>query len=306
MRDLSLEKNDVSAGKKRYSTEMSEDDGGSEMSDGSNSDSEDDLPKKKRARKKDNREWTFIVQFNKNDHEPEDIQHLVFSECKKLMEVTILFRLTTASTKANDIFLWKHSNFWSTAKGVMQFQMLVCPMKRRFGCECQLKICRTDAYVSIEMRGTHDAESHAPEKDRSKFLKVAQIEAIRSGVRVAPKQSAKHLRRNLEHSSPNSRIDPELLSSVRRKVRKFRHELTMDSLKSGALDDSYGHLERLVEQRWFPTLLDVHNNPDAEFHFDMFDVFIIGKDLNPADDIVYMNMTSLWHICNWLRAIASG
>ncbi len=34
----------------------------------------------------------------------------------------------------------------------------------------------------------------------------------------------------------------------------------------------------------------------------MCDVFIIGKDLNPADDIVYMHITFLWHILNWLRA----
>ena len=67
-------------------------------------------------------------------------------------------------------------------------------MKRRFNCDCQLKICRSDLYVSVEMRGTHDENSHAPDKEVSKFLKVAQIEAIRDGVRVAPKQSAKHLR----------------------------------------------------------------------------------------------------------------
>ncbi len=33
---------------------------------------------------------------------------------------------------------------------------------------------------------------------------------------------------------------------------------------------------------------------------------MIGEDLNPSDDIVYMNMTSLWHIGNWLRAIDAG
>jgi hypothetical protein len=77
-------------------------------------------------------------------------------------------------------------------------------MKRRFDCDCQIKICRTLQYVSIEMRGTHDADSHAPEKDTSNFLKVAQISAIGTGVRNAPKQSAKLLRRNLENSSPET------------------------------------------------------------------------------------------------------
>jgi hypothetical protein len=44
------------------------------------------------------------------------------------------------------------------------------------------------------MRETHDAASYAPEKDQTNFLKLQQIEAILAGIRVAPKQSAKHLR----------------------------------------------------------------------------------------------------------------
>ncbi len=97
---------------------------------------------------------------------------------KKLMEITRLYRLSTTKPKKHDIFQWEHLNFWTAAKGALQFQMLICPMIRRFGCMSQLQICRTDHYVTLEIRGTHDAESHAPEKDTSKFLKEAQIEAI--------------------------------------------------------------------------------------------------------------------------------
>ena len=196
--------------------------------------------KGQRTRKLDSREWSLVTRIDRDGREPEEIEALIFTECKKLMEVTRLYRLSTTKPKKNDIFLWKHSNFWNAAKGAMQFQMLICPMIRRFGCMCQLKICRTDHYVTLEIRGTHDAESHAAEKDTSKFLKVAQIEAIRTGVRIAPGQSAKHLRRHLEHSSPTKRIAPELLPAVRRRVRKFRSELTMESLQSGAIDDSFG------------------------------------------------------------------
>ncbi len=52
-------------------------------------------------------------------------------------------------------------------------------MKGRLYCNCELKICRTDTSVSIEMCRTHDENSHAPEKDTSKFMNVAQIEAIK-------------------------------------------------------------------------------------------------------------------------------
>ncbi len=71
------------------------------------------------------------------------------------------------------------------------------------------------------MRGTHDAESHAPEKDKSNFLSVAQIDAIRTGVRMEPAQpeTAKHWRRHLDHCSPPKRSGTlQLLQAVRRRV----------------------------------------------------------------------------------------
>jgi hypothetical protein len=125
------------------------------------------------------------------------------------------------------------------------------------------------------MRGSHDENSHAPEKDVSKFLKVSQIEAIRQGVRMAPKQSAKHLRRNLAHCSPNSRIDPALQLSVRRKVQRFRAELTSELLDGLKVDDKFGSLVTLVDERWFATLLEQHNDPESDFHFSLFDVIMV-------------------------------
>ena len=136
--------------------------------------------------------------------------------------------------------------------------------------------------VYVEKRGVHDKDSHSAEKDQSKFLKLHQIEAIRSGVIVAPNQSAKHLRRNLMHASPEKRIAPSLARSVERQVRKFRGKLTDAKLEGIAVDDSYGSLVALVDAKWFTTLLGNHNNPDCEYHMDMYEPFIIGKGLNPG------------------------
>jgi hypothetical protein len=177
-------------------------------------------------------------------------------------------------------------------------------MKYRFGCNCELKIGRSAEYVTLETRGTHDLSSHAA--DNSKYLKVAQINAIRQGVRMAPKQSAKHLRRNLQQCSPNSRIEPKLIDSVRRKVRKFRVELTSELLDGLKMDDSYSTLHEFVQQRWFADLLAKHNDPDSDYHFNLFDVVVVGKNLSPEDDIVYMNMSSLWFLLNFLRNIEAG
>ncbi len=96
---------------------------------------------------------------------------------KEMMEVTRFFRLSTAPQKKDDIFWWNDWNLWTSSKGSMQFQMLICPMTRHFNCTCQLKICLTDLYVSIKMRGTYEADSHASDKDRSKHLSVVQTKA---------------------------------------------------------------------------------------------------------------------------------
>ena len=148
--------------------------------------------------------------------------------------------------------------------------------------------------VYVEKRGAHDKDSHSSDKDKSKFLKLHQIEAIRPGVIIAPKQTAKHLRRNLMHASPEKLIAPTLARSVERQVKKFRAKLTKDKLDGNSVDDSYGSLVALAEAKWFTTLLANHNDPDCDFHLDMYEPFIIGKGLNPGEDIVYMNISSLY------------
>jgi hypothetical protein len=57
---------------------------------------------------------------------------------------------------------------------------------------------------------------------------------------------------------------------------------------------SYGSLATPVEAS-FHALLQAHNNQKAEYYWDMLNVvvnaLVISNDLNPKDDIVYMNMT---------------
>ncbi len=72
------------------------------------------------------------------------------------------------------------------------------------------------------------------------------------------------------------------------------------------MDDKYGALVNLVDEEWFATLLERHNDPEPDFHLNLFDVVIIGKGLNPADDIMYMNMSSLWNLLSWLRSVEAG
>jgi hypothetical protein len=94
--------------------------------------------------------------------------------------------------------------------------------------------------------------------------------------------------------------------SVERQVRNFSAKLTEAKLDGNSVDDSYGSLVALADAKWFTTLLANHNDSDCDFHLDMYKPFIIGKDLNPGEDIVYMNMSSLYFLFNIFRNIECG
>jgi hypothetical protein len=81
---------------------------------------EEEQTKKKRTRVKDTREWNLIAKWSCADHEPEEIEGLLFTECKKLMEATGLFRLSTCKAKSSDIFLWKYGTKWDVGKGALK------------------------------------------------------------------------------------------------------------------------------------------------------------------------------------------
>ena len=93
---------------------------------------------------------------------------------------------------------------------------------------------------------------------------------------------------------------------IKRQVTKIRAELTLEQLDKIKIDDSFGSLSRFAEAKWFTTLFEKHIDPVTDFHLDMYDIFVIGKDLNAQEDIVYLNFSTLWHLCNILRAIATG
>ena len=169
-----------------------------------------------------------------------------------------------------------------------------------------MKVTDSAGYLLLDKRGVHDEDCHHPDKDTSKYLKVQQLEAIHLGVRISPNQSARQLRRNLVNLSPEKRVDPKLLRNMKRQVVKVRAQLTTEQLDEFKIDDSFGSLVRYAEGKWFTTLFHDHLDSENEFHLGMFDVFVIGKDLNAAEDIVYLNFSTLWHLCNILRNIAAG
>jgi hypothetical protein len=110
---------------------------------------------------------------------------------------------------------------------------------------------------------------------------------LRAGVCSPPSQSARALRCNLVNFSTDKRIDPIKIRVVRRTVATFRAVLQLDNYK---IDDSLGSLVRYTNSKFFSSLVAEHTFLNSHFHFKLFEPFVIGRDLNPKDDIVYITV----------------
>jgi hypothetical protein len=73
-----------------------------------------------------------------------------------------------------------------------------------------------------------------------------------------------------------------------------------------AIDDSFGSLVRFSDEKLFAEQLHRHNDPDDLFHFQLFEPFVVGRDINATDDIVCLNFPSIWHLLNIFRNIDAG
>ncbi len=93
---------------------------------------------------------------------------------------------------------------------------------------------------------------------------------------------------------------------MRRKVSRFRAVLSIQQLDNYNIDESFGSLVRYSDAKLFANLLEQHTDENSDFHFDLFEPFVIGRDLNAKDDIVYLKFSSIWHLLNFLRNLAAG
>ena len=130
---------------------------------------EEPVAKKKRTLKRDTREWTLLLRLDKGDQagfDYEEINHLVYQEANKVMEQSGLCKLATFKPKHTDLHLWKWKVGWGSDRDTTYTNIYGCPLDTRFGCACQLRVTNSPAGTTLEMRGIHDATSHASEKDQ--------------------------------------------------------------------------------------------------------------------------------------------
>jgi hypothetical protein len=278
-------------------------------SESSDEDEEVPIPKSKKSYKRPRIEWREVLALSKGDDATmgeDEMKLLITQAYNQIMEDSRMVRLPGHNPGPTDVGLWKLKTEYMVDNGRTSVKWCYCPMAYRFGCKCQMKLYDGPQYTALHVRGEHNADSHAPEKEKSKHLTVKQISAIATGVRMAPAQSARILRRNLKNFGDDEQIDAAKIRHVRRKVSRFRAVLTIEQLDQHKIDESYGSLVRYSDSKLFANLLDQHNDEKSAFHFDLFEPFVIGRDLNAKDDIVYLNFSSIWHLLNFLRNLAAG
>jgi hypothetical protein len=239
--------------------------------------------------------------------EQEDIDRELFELARDYMSASGLKKIPGHVAKETDFALWKLFRT-HTRHGGATLRVFKCPLFYRCGCRAQIRItkgnCHGEGFIFLEKSGTHDLTSH--ENDKSKYLKFKHIEALHNAVSVAPTVPATAIRRNLALVSEDVRIDPKFLRSIQHQVRKSRSVLTVAQLEGYTIGSSFGALSDFVSNFWINSLITRHNDEFDSFHFDLFRPFVIGHDIKPERDIVHINITSPWFMCNVLRQIASG
>ena len=275
----------------------------------SENDSDGDLQDSKKKRKyRGSREYTLMKRWvtgDKAEMDPDDIERELFELARDWMSQSKLKKLPGHQSKPTDVSLWKQFREYKAKKGSILVRLFRCPLLHRCKCKAGIRITEGPDWMQLERCGEHNANSH--DDDHSKYLKHEQIVAVADAVTVAPQQSASQLRRNLQLAeSPTKHIEPLLLRCMQRVVRASRAQLTVKQLQGFNIDSSFGSLAQFADVKWFKTLVARHNDPEDEFHFNIYSAFVIGRDLNAARDIVHMNITSLWFLSNILRQIATG
>ena len=55
-------------------------------------------------------------------------------------------------------------------------------------------------------------------------------------------------------------------------------------MEGRAIDASYGSLTQLSEAMWFQSMVDRNNDPDDDFHFNLFSPVLIGRNVQAKND----------------------
>jgi hypothetical protein len=114
---------------------------------------------------------------------------------------------------------------------------------------------------------------------------MTKIVPMHEAVGIAPKQSARKLRRNLCQSKGNpdkfKHMEPSMLRCIQRCVKSARDHLTEQQLDTSFVPESLGELIEWSRQHDFYAALKCHNDPNDPYCMSLYEAFVIGMDIEP-------------------------
>ena len=180
----------------------------SESSDKDAAESEPAEAEKSKRRRAD-RAWELLGQWDPTKDDTEVIGNEIARIANaKLVEGGIT-SLNSRKKKDTDLSGWKFKDRFRNPNTELTVVRYRCPLAGPFKCPALLKTIHSQARVELYGSAMHGSDAHVPAKDTGKYLKHHQREVIQSHIKVNPRTSAAHLRRNIHRTSPEKKIAPE-------------------------------------------------------------------------------------------------
>ena len=251
-------------------------------------------------------EWKRISSFDTSVYTTDQITHECTEIAKARLRAAGIDKLpATHKSKPTDLGNWKMKEPTITEKGACITNYYRCPLAHRTGCPHKLRVQHYAGVVHIEATEGHEGWQHMDKNN--KILSWRQVNAIAAAVQTAPNQAPASIRRNLQNfDSPSKKVTPDLLPAVRRLVKNVRESITRVNLAGVEVDGSYGSLTQLCEAIKFRELIKRHNDPDNDYHIDMFETVCIGHDIEAETNVIFIALTNIWMLCEIARIKNSG
>jgi hypothetical protein len=155
------------------------------------------------------REWELLGSWDPTTEDPEYIQSELERIATDKMAAGGITKVTFLKPSDTDLGQWKLKDEFKSAESGSKVTRYRCPLQVRCKCPALLKVVHSPSRVQMFMSQMHVPESHAV--DKAKFLNWKQKNEVKEHVRVHPTASAAQMRRNLHRTSPEKKIDSQLV-----------------------------------------------------------------------------------------------
>ena len=150
-------------------------------------------PLKKKRIFGDRREFKEHMRWHRSDASDADIYGLLRYELQELnKQAGVHFVRRHTDRKQGDLYGdWILRRQWTTNKRSILNTIVQCPLVKRCGCPCQVKIVQTATQIIMSIADIHTAQNHV--EDKAKFLTHQQRSLVATAVKLAQMNRASQL-----------------------------------------------------------------------------------------------------------------